>query len=612
MRHRQVVMRTGIEARWREQEQRRLLVASGLLTLGGLLLVGRLFDLQVLQAEAMREAARVRRERVRPLLARRGAILDRWGQPLAQTAFHYHLAIDPRSVREPEAVAQWLAQGLGLPADHLKAAIQEARQRNLRYLRVATFVPPHRAEPFLHRYRKTPERERLAHLMKEVIPARELPEGRLAAQVIGLTTLEENREQGSQLKPLCGIEKTLDARLQGVNGREEGEIAPGGLIIPETLRVRQTPVDGQSVRLTLDIAIQEAVEQALDELWRKHKPKGALALVLDARTGEILALANRPTFDPRTRRGLEHGLEPLRNRAITFLYEPGSTLKPITIAFALDQGIIRPTERFGCSSRFVVDRKRIGCVVHNRRHGWQTPEEVLINSCNVASAQIGLRMGLERLHRALQQFHLLAPTGIELPAEWVGWTDPPNRLRYGRALRAANLAFGQGVFVSPLALAAAYTVFANEGRWVQPHLLYGRTDIRTAQVIQPETARLVLHALVRTVEEGTGEQARIPGYWIAGKTGTAQKAIPGQGYVRGKYVASFLGILPADNPRAVVMVLADEPQNGYYGGEVAAPTFRRIAQFLIWYWKIPPSAQSNPSSGSGSLGRRGVRIGGHA
>jgi len=598
MKHRRAVVRMGTEARIHQQEQNRLLVASGLLAIGGLLIVGRLFSLQVLQAEALREAARLRRERARPLLARRGAILDRWGRPLAQTSFYYHLAIDPRSVRDPTIAAQWLANGLKLPADRLERMIQEAQTRNAPYLRIATFVPQHRAEPFLQQYRKIPTRERPVILMKEVIPARELPEGRLAAQLIGLTSLEESREQGNMLKPLSGLELALNQRLQGVNGREEGEIAPGGVIIPETLETRIPPVDGQPVRLTIDIAIQEAVEQALDELVRQHKPKGALALVLDPRTGEILALANRPTFDPNTRKGLEHSMEPLRNRAITFLYEPGSTLKPITIAAAIDKGVIRPTDRFACSNRFVVQKKRIGCVVHGRGHGVQIPEEVIKNSCNVASAQIGLRLGLERLYDALKRFHLLEPTGIELPSEWTGWTDPPDRIRYGRALREANLAFGQGVFVTPLALAAAYAVFANEGRWIQPHLLYGRSDVRTAQVIQPETARLILHALVRAVEEGTGKQAQVPGYWIAGKTGTAQKAVPGQGYVRGKYIASFIGILPADNPRAVVMVLADEPQNGYYGGEVAAPTFRRIAQFLIWYWKIPPSNRSGSSDRS--------------
>ncbi len=598
MNRRKAVVCASTEARIRKQEQTRLMIAGGLLTLGGMLIVGRLFSLQVLQAEALREAARIRRERTRPLLARRGAILDRWGRPLAQTAFYYHLAIDPRSVRDPTATAQWLAKGLKIPAHSLKAMIQQAQARNARYLRIATFVPPHRAEPFLQAYRNLPTRERPATLMKEVIPTRELPEGRLAVQLIGLTALEENREHGSMLKPLSGLELSMNRRLRGVNGREEGEVAPGGLIIPETLTRRVPPIDGQPIRLTLDIDIQQAVEDALDELCHRHKPKGALALVLDPRTGEILALVNRPTFDPRTRKGLEDNLEPLRNRAITFLYEPGSTLKPITIAVAVDSGAVRPTDRFYCARNFTVNKKRINCVVRGRTHGLQTVEQVLKNSCNVASAQIGLRMGLERLYGALQRFQLLEPTGIELPAEWAGWTDPPDKVRDGRALREANLAFGQGVFVTPLALASAYAVFANEGRWVQPHLLYGRNNVRTTQVLTPATARLILNALVQAVEEGTGTQAKIAGYWIAGKTGTAQKAIPGHGYVPGKYIASFIGILPADNPRAIVMVLADEPQNGYYGGEVAAPTFRRIAQFLIWYWKIPPSKRSDLSDPS--------------
>ena len=586
---RRVAVRIGSEARQRQQEQNRLNMVGGLLALGGAAVVARLFTLQVLEAESLQQAARERRERRRPLLARRGAILDRHGRPLAQTALYYHLAIDPRTVRDPAEAARWFARWLGLPPETLEAAIRDAQARNARYRRIATFVPQHRAEPLLQAYRAIPTRQRPALLMREVIPARELPEKHLAVQVIGLTTLEENKAHGAQLKPLCGIELKMESMLQGRNGYEEGEVAPSGVIIPETLRARQPPVDGQPVRLTLDSTIQEAVEEALEDLYHRHKPAGALALVLDARTGEILALANRPTFDPVTRKELARNTEPLRNRAINFLYEPGSTLKPVTIAAALDEGIIRPTDRFSCFANFKVGRRSIRCVVHGRRHGWQTPEEVLKNSCNIASAQIGLRCGLERLYRVLQRFHLLEPTGVELPAEWSGYTDSPERVRYGRSLRAANLAFGQGLFVTPLALAAAYAVFANEGQWVQPHLLHGRSDGRRSQVIQPETARIIKRALLRAVEEGTGKRAQIPGYWIAGKTGTAQKALPHRGYVPGKYIASFIGIVPADEPRAIVMVLTDEPRNGYYGGEVAAPTFRRIAQFLLWYWKIPPT-----------------------
>lgn len=575
-----------------EEERWRLQIAGGLCALGGAALVARLFQLQIVQGAELRELAAKRRLRRRPILARRGAILDRWNRPLARSTYQYHLVLDPASVRDPERLFELVRTHLKMDPRPLEQAIHKAQAQGRRYLRFATFVPPHRAEPFLKAYRAIPIREKPAIINKEVIPAREYPNSRLAPQVLGLAQLEEDPDEGNRLVPVSGIEKSMETRLRGINGIEEGEGAPGGLIIPETLRTRTQPVDGDSVRLTLDASIQEAAEQALDTLWQKHRPAGALALVLDARTGEILALANRPTFDLATRKGLEGQMEALRNRAISFLYEPGSTLKPLIMAMALADSQVRPTTRFRCTGSLPIGKRRIRCVVHGnqRGHGVQTPEEVLLNSCNVAMAQIGMHAGLEWLYSALQRLRLLEPTGVELPAEESGYTAPPAEVRWGRDLREANLAFGQGVQVTPLALAAAYTVLANEGQYRRPHILYENAR-REAPIplIEPLYARTVVAALVRAVEEGTGKKARLEGYWVAGKTGTAQKALPGRGYASGKYIASFIGIVPADRPRAIIMVLADEPRNGYYGGEVAAPVFRQIAQFLMWHWKVPPN-----------------------
>jgi len=227
-----------------------------------------------------------------------------------------------------------------------------------------------------------------------------------------------------------------------------------------------------------------------------------------------------------------------------------------------------------------------------RGHGRIALEDVLCHSCNVAMAQIGQRVGLEGVYRALQRFHLFEPMEAGFAGEQVGRTIPPERVRWGRELRATNLAFGQGLMVSPLALAAAYGALANEGRWIAPRIVLEPARVRREPelIVPPEYARLVIRGLVQAVEEGTGKHARLKGYWVAGKTGTAQKAIEGgRGYAPDKYIASFVGIVPADAPRAVILVLADEPRNGYYGGEVAAPAFRQVAQFLMWYWRLPPS-----------------------
>lgn len=566
--------------------------AEGVCALMGAGIVARLFQLQVLQGDELRAIAQKRRYRRRPLSAKRGAILDRWGRPLARTTLRYHLTLDPQSVRDPTAVAQWLAKSLKLDARELETAIRKAQAEERRYLRFATFVPLAQAEPLLKEYRAIPLQQKPVVLNKESAPTREYPHGRLAIQVLGLTQFVESQEQGNTLHAVGGIEQSQDERLRGKSGLVEGELAPGGLYIPETIRTHTLPVDGHDVRLTLDITLQEAVEEALDTLHKRHRPKGALAIVMDARTGELLAIGNRPTFDPVTRKGLERSAEPLRNRAVHFRYEPGSTLKPLITALALTDGVIAPSARFYCPGSIAVGRHRIRCVVHGKRggHGEQAVEAVIRNSCNVAMAHIGRQAGIEWLYNALKRLHLLEPPQVGLPDAWSGYTDPPDTVSgRGQEIREANLAFGQGLMVTPLALLSAFAALANEGQYLRPRLLADAPPAQPEALIAPEHARLVLRGLVQAVEEGTGTQARVPGYWVAGKTGTAQKAIPQRGYIEGLYIASFIGIVPADRPRAVILVLADEPENGYYGGQVCAPIFRQIAQFLMWYWKITPN-----------------------
>jgi stage V sporulation protein D (sporulation-specific penicillin-binding protein) len=447
----------------------------------------RVVHLQVFQHDALLEAGLRRRLRRRPLLAKRGAILDRNGKPLAQSQVCCHIAIDPMRVREPERMARILAKHLGGDPAALRTQILQAQQSERRYLRVATSAPIERYHSlqaeFEAAFRELKRSERPV-LMREYTPTRAYPQGSLAPQVIGLTQLRESREEGNLLVAVSGVEKSYDTVLAGRNGVEEGEIAPGGLLIPETIRHRELPTDGASVRLTLDTAIQAVAEDALEQLWRKHRPKGALILVLDPHTGDILALANRPTFDLATREGLERprndtpaernrAMEPLRNRAVEFLYEPGSTVKPLVVASLLAEGAVSPTSRYYCSGALRVGRKSIRCVVHGRGrgHGRLTLEDALCHSCNVAMAQMGLRVGLESVYRALQRFHLFEPMEAGFAGEQVGRTIPPELVRWGRELRATNLAFGQGLTVSPLALAAAYGALANEGRWIAPRIV---------------------------------------------------------------------------------------------------------------------------------------------
>ncbi|MDM7460968.1 MAG: penicillin-binding protein 2 [bacterium] len=607
--------------RLKAQELQRIGITRGLLALGGAAVVGRLVQLQGFNHAEMRAEGERRRFVQRPLLALRGAILDRHGTPLAQTEICCHIAIDPMSIREVDAFARLLAEHLGKDASYWQTQILQAQTHRRRYLRVA----PQVSLNTLEQLRRARDR-RFAHLKRserpvitgERAPIRRYPQGSIAPQVLGLTQPQEDREEGNWILATSGIERTYDRRLSGVNGKVSGERAAGGVLIPETVRERVAPQHGERVQLTLDAAIQQAAEDALEQLWRKHRPKGALIIVLEPRTGDILAIANRPTFDLITRAGLrpprndsqaerDRALEPLRNRAVEFLYEPGSTVKPLVIAALLEQGQLRPDSRFQCNGSIVISKRRISCS-HHQRHGNQTLDAVVCNSCNVAMAQMGLRTQLTGIYNALQRFHLFEPMRAGFAYEEVGRTIPPEKVLWGRDVRAANLAFGQGLLTTPLAIAAAYAALANEGRWIAPRIVLEPAPERKPpqQIIAPEHARLVLNGLVRAVEEGTGRQARLQGYWVAGKTGTAQKALAGgRGYAKDRYIASFVGVVPADAPRAVILVMADEPRNGYYGGEVAAPAFRQVAQFLMWYWRIPSTRRENTRT----TPPRGARIG---
>lgn len=595
--------------RLKAEELRRIGIARSLLTLGGAAVVGRLVHLQALQHAELRAEGERRRQVERPLLAVRGAILDRHGKPLAQSELCCHITIDPMSIREVDTFARLLAQHLGKDTHYWQAQILQAQAQRRRYLRVAVKSPLSHYERLKKACResfKHLKRDERPVVYREELPARYYPQGSLAPQVLGLTQLVEDKKQGNRLVATSGIERSYDKRLAGTNGIEQGERTPYGYLIPETVRQRIAPRDGNPVQLTLDAAIQQAAEDALEQLDRKHRPKGALIIVLDPHTGDLLAIANRPTFDLATREGLrlarndsraerDRAMEPTRNRAVEFLYEPGSTVKPLVVAALLEAGVYKPTSRFHCGGAYPVSKKRIRCS-EGKRHGNQSLDDVVCHSCNVAMAQMGLRAGLEGVYSALQRFHLFEPMRAGFAYEEVGRTIPPDKVRWGRELRAANLAFGQGLLTTPLALAAAYGALANEGRWIAPRIVLDPPLKREPpqQIIAPEHARLVIQGLVRAVEEGTGKQAQVKGYWAAGKTGTAQKALEGgRGYASGKYVASFVGMIPAENPRAVILVLADEPQNGYYGGEVAAPAFRQVAQFLMWYWRIPSTRREN-------------------
>jgi len=396
----------------------------------------------------------------------------------------------------------------------------------------------------------------------------------VAAQIIGYAGLDN--------VGLAGIEKQYETTLRGAAGRETVVRDPQG----RTLRVLETekPVSGTSVRLTIDADIQFEAEQVLRRTVTSFAAEAATAIVLDPRNGEVLAMANYPLVDDHV-----FGVEPEfeRNRAVTDAYEPGSIFKAVTISGALSDGLTTPSTRYRLAPTIKV-ADRVIHEAHARGTVTYTTRDILVNSSNVGAVTIGMDMGKRGLLKWVDRFGFGAPTGIDFPGEVEGIVP-----RQWSGSTIGNLPMGQGIAVTPLQMACAFGVLADKGMWVQPHLVAQiGTEVtpraRRHRVVSAKVARQMLSMLTDAVDEGTGTEARIAGYEVAGKTGTAQKPLPdGSGYSEYAYVASFVGVVPADHPRLVVLVSVDEP-HPIWGGVVAAPAVKEIASFALAHLEIAP------------------------
>jgi cell division protein FtsI (penicillin-binding protein 3) len=346
--------------------------------------------------------------------------------------------------------------------------------------------------------------------------------------------------------------------------------------------------------LTIDKTIQYLAEREIDAAYRRTSSKAAMAVVMEPRTGDILALAIRPTFNPNA---FSDGpsRDAWRNRAVTDPFEPGSTFKVILAAAALEEGVVRPDDRiYAENGQLTIART----VIHDwKKFGWLTFTEVLQNSSNVGSMKVGLSLGKERYYKYMSAFGFGAPTGVGLTGESRGVLRDPQRWS---ALSLPTMSIGQEVSVTALQMVAAFGAVANGGTLMQPRLVKAEFDadgreIRrfepkpVRQVVSPETARTLSRMLARVVEEGTGHLAMVPGYEVGGKTGTAQKLDPAtRRYSRAPGVLSFVGFVPADEPRLVMLVMLDEPKNEKWGSEAAAPIFSAIAGPVLRYLEVPP------------------------
>ena len=551
----------------------RFVVVIAVLAVWTAAVVGRLFQVQVLQSRAWEAEAARQQERTLEVQEPRGDIRTRDGRILAGSLERVAVWANPRKLSR----AWWPEV-----ADRLAPLVSQTRTAILAQLeeRDGFFYLAKDLEPEVAR-----EVARLRHKGVGTLPMerRVYPHGTLAGPVVGFVDAEGVGQAGLE----SSYEKTLGGAAAVYRLFRDGKTVP----TPLDLRLEKPGRPGLSLELSLDSRVQAVVEQELMRTLADVGGAGASAVVLDPRTGEILALASLPSYDPG-----HVGDSPRRdwrNRAVEDAVEPGSTFKPFIVAAALGTGVLQPWEIVDCSGGGV---QVAGEFIHDHaNYGLLPLRAVLAKSSNAGAIRIAHRVGEQQLDEAIRLFGFGRPTGIELPAEASGIYRGPAGWS---ALSRAGLAIGQEVSTSPLQLAQAYAAIANDGVLVKPTLVLATVDrdgtIVTPshrppqrRALAPEVARALTEMLTAVVEEGTGRAAAVPGFRVAGKTGTAQKAVGGS-YAAGRHAAWFAGFLPVPNPEFVIVVCIDEPEVTFWAADVAAPAFGRIAARIVTLRGMPP------------------------
>lgn len=557
---------------WVAALRARTFILAGLLACAFLGVAARLVFLQVIRHDELLRLAEKQHTRTIVLKPKRGSILDRHGQPLAVSSAAESLYALPSRIADPDRLGRALAPILDEPA----AEIQKRFQTDRPFTWLRRKLPPHVAQ----RVREL--REPGLGFVQESL--RLYPNRELAAHLLGF--------EGIDGRGLEGIERAWDRELAGRPGVALVERDALGREMTGLPVVLKASVPGRSVRLTLDTTMQYLAEREIEGAWRRTRSKVAMAVVLDPRTGDLLALAIRPTFNPNSLAGAT-GAD-WRNRAITDPFEPGSTFKVILAAAALEEGVVRPGDRVYAEQGTITVANT---VIHDwKKYGWLTFSEVLQHSSNIGAIKAGFVLGKERFHRYMLGFGFGSVTGLGLPGESRGKVRPPEQWS---GLSLASMSMGQEVSATAVQLVAAFGAIANGGQLLRPRVVRAVLDLggREVQSFEPQVVRQVISAatagtltdlLTRVVREGTGRQAAIEGYDVAGKTGTAQKLDPATlRYSRDPGVLSFVGFAPAEDPRFVMLVLLDEPKTAQWGSEAAAPVFASVGSPLLRHLNVP-------------------------
>jgi cell division protein FtsI (penicillin-binding protein 3) len=549
-----------------DDRRTRIAITAGIFLMLFVVALARVFQLCVLEGASLRNlASRQHRQRI-ALLPERGSIVDRHGDVLALTVESAAVYVRPAAFDPSEAESAALARTLNL-SPKLVAKKLDTHAPFVWLQRGAT---PEQAEAVaalgVHGVGSEPSRRRI------------FPRGALASQVVGFANVDSRGLEGVELK--------YDAALRGAPGSLSMERDARGRHMLTDGTAQPLPPPGARVELTLDATLQQVAEDELNAAVNARHAAAGVAIVMDPATGEILALANAPRFDPNHVQ--QFTADHWRNRVTADTYEPGSTFKGVLAAAAIEAGVVRPEDRIFCENgRFRIGKR----VVHDHEpYGWLTFADVIKHSSNIGAAKVGERLGAAKLSAAIQAFGFGSVTHVDLPGEVPGLVRPVDK--WAR-INLVTTSFGQGISVTPLQLLRAYAAIANGGNLMRPYIvrrivapdgsvLHENQPQVVGTPISARTAAIVADLLRGVVDGGTGTQARIDGIAVAGKTGTAQKVDGKTGrYSARDRMSSFVGFFPADAPRFAALVVIDSPRTATYGGIVAAPVFRRIGEYAV-------------------------------
>ena len=553
-------------------------------------LIARLVYLMIFDAAYYQQKAKTLHEREREIKAARGEIIDRNGKVLATNKAVCTISVIHSQITDPERVIQVLADELGIEKEMIRKRIEKVSSRE----KIKTNVE-----------KETGDRIRAYELDGVKVDEdfkRYYPYGNLASKVLGFT--------GGDNQGIIGLEVKYENYLKGVNGMILTTTDARGIELADTLEDRVEPVSGDTLQVSLDYNIQEYAQQAAEKVMEEKQADAVVILILNPKTGEIYACVNAPEFDLNAPFTLPEGTDAAlndeekqamlnqmwRNRSINDTYEPGSIFKVFTASAALEEGVVKEEDTFYCPGYKLVEDRRIRCA-RTTGHGSETFVQGVQNSCNPVFIEVGMRLGTENFYKYFEKFGLMGKTGVDLPGEAV--TIMHKKENVGQ-VELATMSFGQSFQVTPMQMATTVCSLVNEGKRITPHFGIAVYDAESGEkeetisygkrkrILSKETSEKMRKILETVVSEGGGKKAQIEGYRIGGKTATSQ-TLPRSA---NRYIGSFIGFAPADDPQVAAMAIIYNPQGIYYGGTIAAPVVRDIFDNILPYLGI--EREENP------------------